>query len=223
MTARQNLPTPDSAPPRASDSALEVSQDVLAAGFVWRDLFENELPVEVEIGCGKGLFLTTVAAAHPEVNWFGLERSSKHLRRAITRVTKAGLTNVRFTKALAEDFLDAWLPAASVRAVHIFYPDPWPKKRHHRRRLLGLQRGPETLRSLERVIEPGGHLCVATDHAAYAEVIEEVFRASTTLIREPAMYAHTMLPDPEAPLTEFERKYRIEGREMFHFSWKRIG
>ncbi|MBN1478534.1 methyltransferase domain-containing protein [Candidatus Sumerlaeota bacterium] len=177
--------------------------------------------MELEIGCGKGLFLTRAAAAHPEVNWFGIDHSSAHLRRAIDRALKARLSNALFSKARAEDLLGGWIPEGSLRAVHILYPDPWPKKRHHKRRLLGLERGTETMRHLSRVIQPGGWLSVATDHSGYAEVIGPVCDASPDFERSESIYSQTVLTDPEEPLTEFERKYRLEGRPRHLFTWRR--
>jgi tRNA (guanine-N7-)-methyltransferase len=221
MSTVRIRPPSDPSSLRASDSPLELDRDSLAPRIAWAAVFGNDRPVELEIGCGKGLFLRNAAAAHPDVNWFGLERSSKHLRRAIDRVVKAGLDNVRFVKALAEEFLDEWAPDGGLRAVHILYPDPWPKKRHHRRRLLGRERGGATVRSLARVIAPGGSLSVATDHTGYAEVIEETVGACPEFERMDHFHSQTLLPDPDAPITEFERKYRAEGRPHHLFSWRR--
>jgi tRNA (guanine-N7-)-methyltransferase len=220
MRIRTHRPTdPESL--RASDSVLEIDRGVLSQGIDWSALFGTEQPVELEIGCGKGMFLALAAAAHPEVNWFGIDHSSAHLRRAIDRALKARLTNALFSKARAEDLLGEWIPDASLRGVHLLYPDPWPKKRHHKRRLLGLHRGPETMRLLARVIQPGGWLSVATDHTGYADAIGPVGDASPDFERSETFYSQTLMPDPEEPLTEFERKYRLEGRPRHCFSWQR--
>lgn len=208
---------------RASDSPLEIDAARLANGYTWAELFGEQRPVEVEIGCGKGLFLVTAAAAHPERSWFGIERSSEHLRRAIDRVLKAGLTNVRFAKVLAEDLLGVWAPAASVEGIHILYPDPWPKKRHHRRRLLGEEKGPATLAGAARVLVPGGRLSVATDHADYAAVIAAVVGRCPAFVREETFHSRALLPHPDDPITEFERKYRREGRACHCFTWRLAG
>lgn len=220
MAIRIRAPA-DPASRRASDHPWEIDQAVLADGVDWSMIFGRSGPVEMEIGCGKGLFLSRASAGHPEVNWLGVERSSEHLRRAIDRAVKARVENVRFVKAGAEDLLRSWLPDASLRAVHILYPDPWPKKRHHKRRLLGLQQGPATVRHLARVVEPGGHLAIATDHTGYAEVIMQVMRGAEGFEREETFYSQSLFADGELPLTEFERKYRLEGRLRHRFSWRR--
>lgn len=206
---------------RASASALEVSLEQLEPLIRWDELFGNPRPVELEIGCGKGLFLATVAEAHPELNFFGLERAAKYLRRAIDRAEKRGLGNVRFVRAAAEHVIMHLVPSASLHAVHIYYPDPWPKKRHHKRRLLGHLNGPLVVGHLARVLRPGGWLSIATDHEDYQRVIGEVVGACAQFERSEICYGQALLPDPGLPLTEFERKYRREGRERLWLCWRR--
>lgn len=222
MSAIRVSPPADPDSHMASDCPLELDRRELAKGIDWSVIFGNANPVELEIGCGKGMFITQAAATHPDVNWFGIDFASAPLRRAMDRTLKADLKNVRFSKAEADELLSDWTPTASLRGVHILYPDPWPKKRHHKRRLLGYKLGPKTLENLHRVLMPEGWLSVATDHDNYAEVIAEVIDASPLFKRQEVFYSQSLMPDPESPVTEFERKYRIEGRSRHIFSWRRV-
>ena len=110
----------------------------LLSGLDWEDVFGSPGPVEVEIGIGKGRFLLAVAEARPGVRLLGVEWANEYLRVAEARAEKRGLENVRFVRADARELVARSIPDASVDAYYVFYPDPWPKKRHHKRRLITL-------------------------------------------------------------------------------------
>ena len=131
--------------------------------------FGNPNPVELELGIGKGRFLLDAAFHHPEVNYIGVEQAAKYLRLAHARAHRRGRTNLRFVHGDAREFVEFFLASASVRAIHVYFPDPWPKKRHHKRRLLD----EPFLAEVERVLQPGGRLWLATDHDGYYESILE--------------------------------------------------
>ena len=103
--------------------------------LAWGRVFGNNHPLEVEVGFGKGLFLVTAAEAWPNVNFLGIEVVRKYQFFTATRLAKRGLANVRLVKADARPFLRDCLASASVQAVHVYFPDPWWKKRHVKRRL----------------------------------------------------------------------------------------
>jgi tRNA (guanine-N7-)-methyltransferase len=183
----------------------------------WREVFGSDGPVEVEIGIGKGRFLLSVAAARPDVSHLGVEWSNEYLRIAETRAARRGLTNVRFVRADARRLVHDAIPTASVSAYYVFYPDPWPKKRHQKRRFLQTA----TVEHLVRTLRPGGTLHVSTDHREYWEVIEEAIAAHPALerLRE---FGGPGFPLPvDAPLTNFEAKYEDQGRSRFRASWRR--
>ena len=133
-------------------------------------LFGNRHPVELELGIGKGRFLLDAALHHPEVNYIGVEQAARYLRLAHARALRRGCTNLRLVHGDAREFVEFFLAGASVRAIHVYFPDPWPKKRHHKRRLLD----EPFLAEVERVLQPGGRLWIATDHDGYFEAILEV-------------------------------------------------
>jgi tRNA (guanine-N7-)-methyltransferase len=174
-------------------------------------------PVEVEIGIGKGRFLLASAAARPEVLHFGLEWANKYLRIAEERAHKRGLRNVRFARVDARELVERAIPTASVSVYYVFYPDPWPKKRHHKRRFIR----PQTADHLARTLLPRGKLHVSTDHHEYWDVIREVLDGHSAFERLPE-FGDESFPFPtDQPLTNFEAKYRIEGRKRLRASWQR--
>ena len=132
-------------------------------------IFENGHPVEVELGFGKGRFLLDASQRRAEHNFVGVEMAGKYLRLAHDRARKRGLTNLRFIHGDAREFVEFFLPAGAVHALHVYFPDPWPKKKHHKRRLLDTDFFAETL----RVLEPSGCLWIATDHDDYFNAILE--------------------------------------------------
>ena len=105
------------------------------APLSWATVFGNTNPVEIEVGFGKGLFLVTAGQERPEVNFFGIEIIRKYQLFTANRLAKRELHNVRLACADARLFLRDYVPAGSVQAVHVYFPDPWWKKRHHKRRL----------------------------------------------------------------------------------------
>jgi tRNA (guanine-N7-)-methyltransferase len=199
------------------ESALRVDPDSALAGLEWAEVFGTEGPVEVEIGIGKGRFLLAAAALRPDVLHFGVEWANKYLRVAESRATRRGLENVRFVRADAHELLSRAIPSGSVRAYYVFYPDPWPKKRHHKRRLFRK----DTVDHLARTLVSGGGLHVATDHAEYWESIEPLLDGHPTFTRL-AEFGGEHFPLPvDEPLTNYEAKYRIEGRGRHRGSWTR--
>jgi tRNA (guanine-N7-)-methyltransferase len=186
----------------------------LPASLRWADMFGNDRPVEVEVGFGKGLFLVTAGQASPDTNFLGVEIDRAYQLFTATRLAKRRLTNVRLACADARTFFRDCLPAASVQAVRVYFPDPWWKKRHKKRRVFT----PEFVRECERVLRPGGVLHVATDVEEYFGVIGELVTGCTGL---------RPLPMPDEPareaayLTNFERKAQLRGRPVFRAAYGR--
>src|SRR6476646_1569544 len=150
--------------------------DALAKPIVWKELYGNDHPVELEIGMGKGTFLTEQAKARPEVNFFGIEWANWFWRYASDRLRRNECSNARTVRAEASYFLTEFVPPASISVLHIYFPDPWPKARHHKRRLIQEKFVPV----IERVLLRGGRVQIVTDHKAYwEENIEPVIRAAS--------------------------------------------
>lgn len=201
----------------ASTSPLRLDPETSVESLDWRAVFGRDGRVEVEIGIGKGRFLLEAAAARPDVSHLGVEWSNEYLRLAETRAAKRGLENVRFVRVDASDLVRRAVADASVSAYYVFYPDPWPKKRHHKRRFLQ----PSNADALARTLVPGGWLHVATDHDDYWAAIEPLFNAHTAFVRQPVFGGPEFPLPTEGALTNFEAKYAHEGRSRHRATWRR--
>ncbi len=181
----------------------------------WSAVFGNDHPVELEVGSGKGLFLANAATAVPDHNFLGIELARKYARRGAERVARRGLSNVRVHAGDAKLVLARFVPPASLRAVHVYFPDPWWKQRHKKRRVCN----EALVADIERGLVPGGDLWIATDVEEYYGVIRELMAAHPRFEEQP-------LPEPKEPehdldyLTNFERKYRIEGRPIYRAHYR---
>jgi tRNA (guanine-N7-)-methyltransferase len=176
----------------------------------WAELFSNRNPVELEIGSGKGLFLTNAASATPRHNFLGVELSRKYAQLAAIRLARRQLPNARLWHGDAAFVLGRLVPRASLRAVHAYFPDPWWKRRHKKRRVFTAA----LVSDIERALEPEGALRVASDVAEYFELIRSLIEAKPRFCKQPI----ALPKDAEHVLdylSNFERKYRLEGRPIY--------
>ena len=182
-------------------------------GFVRLDfeqLFGNRHPVVVEIGSGKGRFLIGSAHEEPDLNFIGIEKSLHYHRVIRDRVGKRGLRNVRLINHDAFLVLQKMFGDDSVAEIHIYFPDPWPRKREQKRRIIR----PEALAEMSRVLAPGGSGVYVTDHCEY-------FEAAAPLIAQ-VFASETRIPGPaDPPRTNYEAKYRAEGREIYEVQFRK--
>lgn len=199
--------------------SLRLDPDQALRGLDWEEVFGLPGPVEVEIGVGKGRFLLAAAAARPEVRLLGVEWSNKYLRVAEERAVKRGLANLRFVRADARELVCGAIPDASVAAYYVFYPDPWPKKRHHKRRFFQAA----TVEHLARTLVPNGSIHVATDHDEYWSVIQTLLDSHELFVKLGEFGGDDFPLPSDAPLTNFEAKYQVEGRRRLRGSWRRRG
>ena len=200
-----------------SESRLRLDTTAAVEGLDWAAVFGREGRVEIEVGIGKGRFLLAIAQARPDIDHLGIEWSNEYLRIAETRAERLGLTNVKFVRADANDLVRRAVPPGSVAAYYVFYPDPWPKKRHHKRRFLQ----PANADAMAKTLAPGGCLHVATDHDDYWTVIEPLFDGHAAFVRRPAFGGADFPLPVDGPLTNFEAKYDVEGRNRHRGSWDR--
>jgi len=181
----------------------------------WPAVFDNDRPVELEIGSGKGLFLANAATANPGHNFLGIELARKYARRAADRVAKLGLANVKVLPGDARLFMAKYVPPDSLAALHVYFPDPWWKARHKKRRVFA---EPLVL-DAERTLHPGADFRVVTDVEEYFGVIRALMETHLRFTIQPEPQPNT--PEHELDyLTNFERKYRIEGRPIYRAHYR---
>jgi tRNA (guanine-N7-)-methyltransferase len=172
-------------------------------------MFGNTRPVELEIGCGKGTFILARAQARPEVNLLGVEWARAYCLYAADRCRRAGVANVRMLRIDAALLVSKLIAPQSLWRIHIYFPDPWPKARHHRRRLIQ----PAFVARLHELLKPGGQLLIVTDHLDYFKHIRRVVAAATGFVSVP----FPQMGDTQGELvgTNFERKYIAQGRPFY--------
>jgi tRNA (guanine-N7-)-methyltransferase len=179
--------------------------------------FDTPGPFELEIGCGKGGFLLSRARANPHLRLLGIEWANKFFKYAADRMARWGLTNVRLMRTDAKFFVIRNLPPACVDVLHLYHPDPWPKKRHHKRRLVQ----PDFVEAAIRVIAPAGRWLVQSDHAEYFEQIERMLGVRPELAAIEWTEAEAD-PEPDWRGTNFEIKYAREGRTIHRAAFRRL-
>jgi tRNA (guanine-N7-)-methyltransferase len=206
---KQFVTTPGQPPP--PKTALPGEPSGTATPVDWPAFFGRVGPVEIEIGSGRGRFLTDEAAARPGTSFLGAEIEFEYARIAQARADRMGLSNVKFARLDGKSFVLERLPEGSLAALHVFFPDPWPKKRHAKRRLFS----PDFVRAAALAIVPGGLLRVATDNLPYFDAIREVLDAEPALEKVPGSESGWTAG------TDYERKYEKEGRPMARGIWCR--
>ena len=179
-------------------------------------LFGRVAPLEIEVGSGKGLFLRNAAADRPEVNFLGVEVVRKYAEFTAAALAKAGLRNALIANADAMQIFHELIPDNSLSAVHVYFPDPWWKKRHKKRRVMR----ESFVRDVERTLRPGGSLHFWTDVEEYFQTALEVLAANTALLGP--------LPVPETPAehdmayrTHFERRVRLASEPVYRAEFRK--
>jgi tRNA (guanine-N7-)-methyltransferase len=174
-------------------------------------IFGRSGPVHIEIGSGKGTFLLGQATAQPSDNFLGIEWARKYYRYSVDRIGRWGLTNVRIIRTDAAGFIADSVPDNSIDCFHIYFPDPWPKKRHHKRRLIC----PANLEHLIRCLKKSGQIRIATDHADYFEQIKMVLTERSDKLEEIDFIKPAGAESGELTGTNFERKYLKDQRTIY--------
>ncbi len=181
-------------------------------------IFGRPGPVHIEIGAGKGTFLVSQAQAQPDDNFLGIEWAGRYYRYAVDRIGRWGLTNVRIIRTDAAVFLADFVPDDSVDCFHIYFPDPWHKKRHNKRRLICAA----NLENLIRCLKVGGQMRIATDHAEYFEQIRTVLVGRSEELEEIDFLRPAGAQEGECAGTNFERKYIKDQRPIYTIAARRI-
>ena len=182
------------------------------------ELFGREAPLTVEIGFGNGDSLVQLAAEHPDHNYLGIEVHVPGIGHCLIAARQASIDNLRIISHDAVDVLSQQVAAGSVSRLNLYFPDPWPKKRHHKRRILN----PDFLAAVHACLAPGGTFHIATDWRNYAEHLDELFSVSP-LFRLDERREH----DGDRPLdrtaTKFEKRGVKRGHRIWDWRYQKIG
>ncbi len=196
----------------------DVTCYVAADGLLdWAKLFGNANPVELDVGCGRGMFLFNASTTQPERNFLGVELDFTEGRRGAKRLAKRNQPNARVIGGDANYLLDRLIRPASVSAVHVYFPDPWWKRKHRRRRLftdLFADR-------VARVLTPGGSLHMWTDVEDYFEIVQALLEHHPLFTSLPTPAERPAVNDLDYQ-TSFERTRRVAGLPIHRGLWRRV-
>ncbi|HAE22192.1 MAG TPA: tRNA (guanosine(46)-N7)-methyltransferase TrmB [Spirochaetaceae bacterium] len=180
-----------------------------------RELFGEEAPLVVEVGFGMGIATAAIAAALPSTNFLGIEVYAPGVGKLLSEIERLGLKNIKICRHDALEVIGAMPPSGSVTGFHVFFPDPWPKKRHHKRRIMSA----EFIRLLSERLKPGGYVYFVSDWEEYAEWTLERLAAEPLLANA---YERWATREPWRPVTKFEQRALIEGRAIRELKFIRV-
>lgn len=169
--------------------------------FDWTKLFAAPQPVEIELGSGDGSFLSQYAKLHPEINFLGVERLLGRLRKLNKKGLRTNLTNLALLRLEAAYLMEFMVPKESIHALHIYFPDPWPKRKHRKNRLIN-ERFTEIVAG---ALKPNGTIYMRTDDLDYFEQMTRVFNANARFKAVPTP------PELAEVITDFERNFHLRG------------
>ena len=178
-------------------AVCEVVPEDLSRAVDWAAIFGRVAPLEIDLGCGDGSYLTELAAAHPERNFIGVELLFGRVRGACKRIARLELTNARILRVDISHAVQQLMSPASVEVFHLLFPDPWPKRRHHCRRVFTA----ELLASVARALVPDGLFLIATDDVDYFEAMGRVLRGVRHFEQREESSATAL------PITTFEKRF----------------
>ena len=192
---------------------VSVKAELLVGRLDFADIFGRRGRVHIEIGSGKGTFLVHEAKHRPDIDFLGIEWANKYYKHAVDRIGRWKLPNVRIIRTDVGVFLPEHVGDSTISCFHIYFPDPWPKKRHHKRRFICGANVAEMIRCLEK----GGIINIATDHSGYFEQISEVVDAEIENGRLEAIefIRAAGAADTEVVGTNYERKYLKANKPIY--------
>ncbi len=195
----------------AADS-IEYTPPDYFAPLQLEEIFGRRAPVHIDLGCGCGAFLVAMAKANPQCDFLGIERLVGRVRKVCKRAANAGLGNVRILCLESLYTISKLIAPASISVVHVMFPDPWPKRKHHSRRLINR----EFLDAARAALRAGGELRLSTDDAHYFEHMNKVAAAHEGFSDIP------WPDDPEYPRTDYEKHFRAKGLAIHRILLKKI-
>jgi tRNA (guanine-N7-)-methyltransferase len=193
-----------------NEAGVEYVPKSLISALEFDKVFSRLAPLEIDLGCGDGAFLAALAQENPTRNFLGIERLLGRVRSVCRKIARLDLRNARILRVESNYAVTHLLPAGSVTTFHLLFPDPWPKRRHHRRRAFT----PEFVSSIHRALIAGGLFHVATDHADYFHQIERVIATTDLFLISREQY--------HFPPTSFEQKYAARGLSIHRLLLRKV-
>ena len=193
-----------------NEAAVEYVPKSLTSALEFDKIFSHFASVEIDLGCGDGTFLTTMARENPEHNFLGIERLLGRVRSVCRKVARLDLKNARVLRMESSYAVTNLLPAESVTLFHLLFPDPWPKRRHHRRRAFTQ----EFLFSIHRALIAEGLFHIATDHTEYFQQIEKVLAEADIFV--------TSREQKNFPSTTFEQRFVARGLSVHRLLLRKV-
>lgn len=184
----------------------------LVAPLELEKAFTRTAPLEFDLGCGDGSFLTALAAAHPERDFLGVEKMPGRVRTACRRIGDRQLSNARVLQLEISHAVHL-LPRRSIDAFYLLFPDPWPKRRHHSRRIVTA----DFLRAIARALKPDGLVRIKTDQMDYFVAIQKSLREA------PQLSANLEDEEPDLPKTTFEKRFLASGASIYWLELRKAG
>ena len=209
--SKEQFPAQHAAFLAATERAQWVPSDYFGVASI-AEVFGRDAPLEVDLGCGDGTFLLALAKCHSDRNFLGVERLAGRVEKVSRRIARSGLSNVRVARIESAYTLGHLLPERSVERLFVLFPDPWPKRHHHRRRLIQL----DFLEKARRALKPNGELWVKTDDEPYFRWMERVFSQASGYER-----VEWPLPD-EMPQTDFEELFVAKGLPIYRARLRKV-
>lgn len=183
------------------EAGIEFVPSSITQALDCSELFPREAPVEIDLGCGDGAFLTALAAQYPERNFLGIERLRGRVCTVCRKAARLQLSNVRVARIDTTYAAAKLISPASVSAFHLLFPDPWPKRRHHRRRTFT----PEFIAAIGRALLADGLFHIVTDHQEYFTEMERLVGPAFTISRENSAF----------PQSTFEERFAAAGAPIY--------
>lgn len=196
--------------------AADAPEPAAPVAFDPQSLFARPAPLEIEMGSGKGLFLLNASLAHPERNYLGIELAKNYAAYSAARLKRHDVTNGFVISGDGLRFFHELLPDGCAAAVHVYFPDPWWKKRHHKRRVMT----DAFVRDIERVLMPGGSLHFWTDVQDYYEMAVPIIQSETRLSGPLPVEEQTPAHDMDYR-TNFERRKRLDGLPIYRSEFRK--
>lgn len=183
--------------------------------FDWQEVFKNNHPVEVDLGAGDGGFVLELAKRHPNVNYIAIERLLGRIKKIVKRSAKENCNNIRALRLESFYFLKWMCPLDSLNRIHIMFPDPWPKRKHFKHRLIQ----PEFVEVAHKALKPHGVVRFATDHEDYFKWVRKVWAQAVAAGRWKDLGEWDFSQDLP---TDFQKTFDQEGRKTYRTSWQAI-